>query len=64
MAVRNSHDGRYMGYLDGYEKVTPSDNPPFASFGTEVSNEDKGPGPSWAKRPQKSDPHTGAKSGT
>ena len=53
-----------MSYLDGYEKVTPSDNPPYGSFGTEVTNEDKGPGPSWAKRPQKSDPHTGAKSGT
>jgi hypothetical protein len=61
---RHSETGRYMGYLDGYETATEKDNPPYAAFGTETENEDKGPGPKWAKRSQKSDPHTGAKSGT
>lgn len=42
-----------MAYLDGYEKVEPKDFPPFSSWGTEVSNEDKGPGPKWAKHPNK-----------
>ena len=59
-----------MGYTDGYEKIpgwggdSASDNAPYAAYGTEVTNEDKGPGPSWAKRPQKSDPHTGTSKGT
>lgn len=51
-------------FTDGYEKVGPGSIgsakvgkfPPFSSYGTEVTNEDKGPGPEWAKRPQKSDP--------
>jgi len=51
-------------FTDGYEKIGPGQIgnakvgkfPPFSSYGTEVTNEDKGPGPEWAKRPQKSDP--------
>jgi hypothetical protein len=45
-----------MAYTDGYEKVTPSDKPPYAAQGTETTNQEKGPGPDWAKRPKKSDP--------
>ena len=51
-----------MAYLDGYEKVTKAgteqtgEYPPFAAQGTEMTNQEKGPGPDWAKRPKKSDP--------
>jgi hypothetical protein len=45
-----------MPFVDGYEKVTPKDKPPYAAQGTEKANSGGGPGPSWAKRPEKSDP--------
>ena len=49
-------------FTDGYEKVSGSGTaktgkyPPFASQGTEQTNQERGPGPEWAKRPAKSDP--------
>lgn len=42
-----------MAYTDGYEKVTPDSKPPYSSQGTEKTNQEKGPGPEWAKRPAK-----------
>ena len=42
-----------MAYTDGYEKVTPSDKPPYSAQGTEQTNQENGPGPEWAKRPAK-----------
>jgi hypothetical protein len=41
-----------MAFVDGYEKVSPSATPPYASPGTEKAS-GTGPGPSWAKRPDK-----------
>lgn len=43
-------------FTQGYEKVTPTDKPPYSAQGTEKTNQEKGPGPEWAKRPAKSDP--------
>lgn len=45
-----------MAMTDGYEKVQPSGKPPYSAQGTERTNQEKGPGPEWAKRPAKSDP--------
>lgn len=39
-----------MAYTDGYEKVTPSGASPKSASGTEKTNQEKGPGPEWAKR--------------
>ena len=43
-----------MAYTDGYEKVTPPSPPsPHSASGTEKANQEKGPGPDWAKRGEK-----------
>lgn len=46
-----------MAYTDGYETVGKGgEKPPYSAQGTEKTNQEKGPGPEWAKRPAKSDP--------
>ena len=37
-------------FTQGYEKTTPQGQSPKSASGTEKQNQEKGPGPEWAKR--------------
>jgi hypothetical protein len=39
-----------MAYTDGYDKTSPNGSSPKSAGGTEKTNEQKGPGPEWAKQ--------------